>query len=206
MKLANYIIKNIDRWLENDISVLDHFFVAQNNSLNPLIRYNDYMENKRRHIRAKYWENTVDTNLPFMSYWMSDYESGSRGGCKKRVQIVFRFVVSNKDTYNADIVRVDDELEWLSGLQSLIACKFEKSFTLFEDNECQDYEVIDCDGNITIIPFPYNVRGYVNNAIQYFTLAKEKNNDEYREYEMRIPFTVCKIFKDCPCGTSEDDC
>lgn len=207
MKHANYIIKNIDKWLEDDIFVLDHFFVPQNAATNPLTRYVDIANERMRHIRPNYWENTTDVKFPFMTYWVGDYVSGSVGGCQKDVYIHFRFTISLKDKYSLNEVEIDDEMQWLDELQSYIECKFQDDPNIFTLNECSDYETVDCDGNIVIEPFPYNVRGCVNGKIEHrFNDANYKNDLEYREYDLIIPFRIFLLFKGCPCDFLENDC
>lgn len=207
MKVHNFVIKNIDLFLNTDVDILDLFFVKQNNNIDPRTRYIDFAELRPQHIRANYWQYNTTTDLPLLTYWIEDYNDGLYSGCRKDITVVFRITLRSQihDTPVApELVDVIDPLDFADKLFTFIKCKFQKDPNLFSQNECSSVEDIDCNGVTSMIDFKYNVRGYVNGEINNRELPE--NDKEVIQYEIGIPVSICKVFTDCPCAELEGDC
>lgn len=207
MKHANFIIKNIEKWIDTDISLLDLFFVSQNLTTDPRTRYSDFIDLRKFHLRADYWQYNIDTDLPLLTYSVEDYFDGIYDKCRKDLVVVFRYTVRSQihdAPISPEIVDIVDPLESAGKLFTIIKCKFEKSPTLFEMNECQPEEAVDCNGVTTIQTFPYNLRGAVSGQIRNTELPQ--NTSEVIQYELRIPYSVYKLYTNCPCEEFTEDC
>lgn len=203
MDIANFLIKNIDRWLSDNIEFWDYIFVVTDNlSTNPLTRYTNFVNKRNFHARAKSWEFNTDIQFPFVTYYVEDFEDGRyRQGCTRKANLVFRFAIKyNQLIVDPDIKKVNDELEWLTGIQKVITNNIEANFNIFRQNECKPTLYVSCINNvITEITesFKHNIRAEVSGAIRYSEIPVR--NNEFHEYEMSIPLYVYKTFTSCPC-------
>ena len=207
MKHHEYVLQNIDLLFNTDTDILDLFFVAQNTSTDTRVRYLDFKDLRPLHIRPNYWQYNTDTDLPLLTYYIEDYYDGQFGGCRKNLTVFFRITIRSQihDTPIApELVDITNPLSFASELFSKIKCRFQNKPNLFETNECKDVEEIDCNGVTTITSFKYNVRGDVRAPILNRELTV--NDKEVIQYEMGIPISIYKLFKNCPCSEIDEDC
>lgn len=202
--IEEFVLANLEKYTSENINLLDLLFAPQNASASPTTRYIDFIDNYSRHIRSNFWDHDLKNNLPFISFYVDDFNIGDYDGCKKDIIVKFRIftkdIVNNYDQYLNSTL---NERQFLSKLYSQIRKDFTSSPNLFQLNECSEYELVDCD-TITITTFPFNTRAKVNGNINIITIDQNTNlkgNMELHEHEVRIPLTIYKLYKNCPCDT-----